>query len=112
MKTMIEEAAERDLKTEKTNKKELEDKIITVYGDVELSENKRTLGPTFPLMEDLEESITDQDFLMATTKVRWQRMGMETPEILRWKEEDEVQEEEKQVAGAGFGGPLCTAYGV
>ena len=88
----------KDLKTVKTSKKELEEKLITLYGGVELSESERrflSLGPTFPLMEDLEESVADQDFLTATTKKRWQRIGMETGEVQRWKDESEVIEEEE-----------------
>ena len=73
MKKLIEEAVKRDLKTEKTSKKELEDKLIIVNGDIEVSENERrslSLGSMYPLMEDLEETVADQDFLTATMKIR------------------------------------------
>ena len=46
-------------------------------------------------MEDLEQAVADQDFLTATTKIRWQRMGMETGEVQRRKDENEIIEEEK-----------------
>ena len=46
-------------------------------------------------MEDSEQAVADQDFLTATTKIRWQRMGMETGEVQRRKDENEIIEEEK-----------------
>ena len=46
-------------------------------------------------MEDSEQAVADQDFLTATMKITWQRMGMETGEIQRRKDESEIIEEEK-----------------
>ena len=50
----------RYVKIVKKNCKNLEDKLITVYRDIELSESERkflSLGSTFPLIEDLEEAV-------------------------------------------------------
>ena len=74
--------------------------MVTVYGEVELSKNEKkflSLGPLFPLMENLKEEIADHDFLTGLTKVRWGRMGMEPDEIVRYKEEETVEEEEDNV---------------
>ena len=46
-------------------------------------------------MEDSEQAVADQDFLTATMKIRRQRMGMETGEVQRRKDENEIIEEEK-----------------
>ena len=39
--------------------------------------------------------MANQDFLAATTKIRWQRMGMGTVEIQRWKGDSVISDEEK-----------------
>ena len=98
MEKMIEQVVAGDRKVTKTGASELEDKLITVYSKVELSRSERkflSLGPTFPLVEDLEETQADQDFLTATMKIRWQRMGMETEEVQRWKTVSGMEDEEK-----------------
>ena len=80
MRELIEEAIEIDENMKPTEGKELFEKMVTVYGDIELSEQERKfliLGPRFPLMENLKEEIAAQDFLTGLTKVRWGRMGME-----------------------------------
>ena len=48
-------------------------------------------------METLKEEITTQDFLTVVTKVRWGRMVMEPDEILRCKDIEILEEEDKIV---------------
>ena len=43
----------------------------------------------------MKEEIANHDFLTGLTKVRWGRMGMEPEEIMRYKDEQTVEEEEK-----------------
>ena len=78
---MIDKAIESDREVKKTGESDLEEKLITVYGDVQLTSQERkflSLGPYFPLMENLDRETAAQDFLTAITKVRWERMGLES----------------------------------
>ena len=80
MREIIEALIEGDKEVTKTGEEELLKKIITVYGGVELTKVERiflSLQPLFPLMEDLKEETTAQDFVTGFTKVRWVRMGKE-----------------------------------
>ena len=104
MRDMIEEAIESDKETKKTEENVLSEKVVTIYGEVELSKAERkflNLGPQFPLMEELKEEIAAQDFLTGLTKVRWGRMGKEPNEIVRYKDVQELEEEEK-IDGIAF----------
>ena len=54
MRSMIKKARSNDSKMTKTEVKVLEERLIIVYGDIELSDQERkllSLGPYFPLME-------------------------------------------------------------
>ena len=65
--------------------------------DVELTDQERkflTLGPDFPLMENLEEKQIERDILTALTKIRWTRTGKESKEVVRFETLKEVQEED------------------
>ena len=80
---------EQDEKVTKTDEEVISDKMITVYGGVELTKAERrflSLGPLFPLMEDLQEETMSQDFLTGLTKLRWGRMGKDLEEILIYRE--------------------------
>ena len=54
-----------------------------------------SLGPDFPLMDSLNTKEAAVDFVTALTKVRWGRMGKDTSEITRFRNQNEVIEEEK-----------------
>ena len=72
-KSLIEKAVEADCKVNKTETSKLQERLIIVYGDIELSTKERkflSLGPYFPLMESLDRKTAAQDFLRALTKVR------------------------------------------
>ena len=80
------------------NQRELEDRMITTYGEVQLDNQERkflSLGPHFSLLEQLQIKQFKVDFQTALTKVRWARHGLETEEVQRYKLETEMEEEEK-----------------
>ena len=81
MKQVIDIAIENDKEVKKSDDEILEKKLITVYGDIQLSQDEKkflSLGPYFPLMEDVKEEVAAQDFLIGLTKVRWTRMGLDS----------------------------------
>ena len=73
MNNMIEKILEMNSVIQTRNSTEIQEEMITIYGDVELSSQERSflaLGPGFPLMEKLDSSQMERDFLTALTKIR------------------------------------------
>ena len=98
MARLVALATENSDKIEPTESTKLQDQMISVYGEVDLSPQERkflALGPGFPLMERLDANQIERDYLTALTKVRWTRMGLETSEVQRYVTEKEEEEEEK-----------------
>ena len=57
-----------------SKKKVIIDKMVTVYGGVELDKDEEDfllLGPEFALFEPLTRQKAKKDFLITTTKIRW-----------------------------------------
>ena len=62
----------------RTDKKEMREKMVKVLGDISLDEDEQqylSLGPEFAQFDMVDEEKITVDFLMATTKIRWSRMG-------------------------------------
>ena len=56
MERLLKVVMDNDSNVKKTDSEKLERNLITVYGDIQLSQEERKfllLGPNFPLMEDL-----------------------------------------------------------
>ena len=94
---------ERDIneineKLTKTNRRDIQEKLITTYGETQLDNNEKNfleLGPYFAMYDDIDEDEVKGDFLTSLTKIRWDRMGKEPEEILRWRNEEDIKEEEE-----------------
>ena len=82
----------------KTKRTVIQEKMITVYGKIELEEGEKKfleLGPEFALLEDINLEDVKKDILIALTKVRWGRLGKDTEEVKRYRDKEEVEEEER-----------------
>ena len=80
METINQKVKEEDTDT-------LRKKVVTVYGSVELDKDEMSflsLGPDFLLVEDLCLEKAKLDFDIAVTKVKWQRMGLDPCEVVRY----------------------------
>ena len=85
-------------KIKKEDEEKLRDKVVTVYGGVQLDKEERaflSLGPDFSLLEELELESARLDFGIGVTKVRWQRMGLDPSEVKRFQTIKEVEDEEQ-----------------
>ena len=71
-------------KVKKEKEEDLREKVVTVYGGVQLDKDEKaflSLGPDFSLLEELELESARLDFRIGVTKVRWQRMGLDPSEV-------------------------------
>ena len=67
-----------------TNKQELIEKLVNTYGGIELDKDEKeflSLGPDFAIFEPLKRQKAAKEFLMATTKIRWDIMGKPIEDI-------------------------------
>ena len=59
--------------------KDLIEKMVTVYGGVQLDRDEKDflkLSPEFTLLEDINMRQMKTDIQICPTKVRWSRMGL------------------------------------
>ena len=78
--------------------KELQRRMITVYGGVQLRNKEKLylmLGPDFTVTEDLDMVRIRKDFQTTQTKVRWGRMGRDPEEVVRFRTREEEELEDK-----------------
>ena len=72
--------------------------MITVYGDIILDKDERSflsLGPDFPLMDSFNTKEAARDFVTALMEIRLGRMGRDSSEIVRYRVQSEIQEDEE-----------------
>ena len=87
-----------NINVKKEEEKTVREKLVTIYGGLELDEDEVAfllLGPDFLLLEEVDLEKAKIDFSIGVTKVRWQRMGKNRSEIVRFQETSKVEEEEK-----------------
>ena len=81
-----------------TEKKVLTERMVKTFGGVELDEEEKSflaLGPEFAMYEELKEAKAESDFLMAATKIRWDRMGKDPGEVTHMTEKKEIEQDEE-----------------
>ena len=86
----------KDVKPNK--RKVIQEKMIWTYGNVKLDsmeEKFLQLGPNFAMMEDLDLDKIRTQFMIGLIKIRWGRMGKKEDEIVRYRDLEEIEEEEK-----------------
>ena len=72
--------------------------MIITYGNVNLDLNEQMfleLRPNFTMMEDIDLDKIRTEFLMALTKIRWGRKGKEESEVTRYRDMEDIKEEEE-----------------
>ena len=72
--------------------------MVNVFGRIELDEDETSflsLGPDFALYEPILRKRAAVDFLAATTKIRWSRMGKPKEEITQLRPKEEIEQEEE-----------------
>ena len=75
---MIERMETLSKETKKTKDEVLVDKMVNIFGQVELDEEEKSFlssGPEFALFEQISRKKANINLLMAATKIRWSRMG-------------------------------------
>ena len=86
------ESSSSDMK--KTDREALTRKMVNIYGRIELDDDETSflsLGPDFALYEPILKKKAAVDFLAATTKIRWSRMGKPKEEISQLRPQEEIE---------------------
>ena len=81
-----------------TKKKDLVNKIITVFGGVELDRDEKSFlvfGPDYSMFDNLDMEEIEKEMLTTTTKIRWARMNKENDEIKYERDSDELDKDEE-----------------
>ena len=79
--------------------KYLQKRMIQMFGSVKLDpweEIFLELGPNFAMMEDMNLDRINTDLLISLTKIRLGRRGKEESEVVRYREMEDIIDEEKK----------------